>query len=349
MESNQFTGDNGNGEIFSHCYAQLMHQQTMLEDKVRVQAYHEAITRNPKDFKDKVVMDVGAGCGILSFFSCQAGAKRVYAVEMSKIAQNAKKLIEGNGLSDFCEVIKGRVEDIDLPEKVDILVSEPIGFLLVHERMLESYIIARDRHLAPGGAMFPQSASIVVAPFSDICLHDEQKAKASFWSTENFYGYNVSSLKDESSRQYFSQVIIDCFDSSILISDDRSTFDFDFKTITTEKLKRFEIPLKFEITKTSLLTGLACWFTIDLSGSEAKVILSTAPECPRTHWHQTRLLLEHPLAVNRGQSLSGSLKFQANAHSSYNIVMQLKLDGTNNPIIITENKNIALHQQVWQY
>ena len=51
------------------------------------------------DFKDKVVMDVGAGSGILSLFSAKAGAKQVYAVEASSVALAAKKLIEKNGLS----------------------------------------------------------------------------------------------------------------------------------------------------------------------------------------------------------------------------------------------------------
>mmetsp|Transcript_32093 Transcript_32093/g.46649 ORF Transcript_32093/g.46649 Transcript_32093/m.46649 type:complete len:216 (+) Transcript_32093:581-1228(+) len=215
--------------------------------------------------------------------------------------------------------------------------------------MLESYIFARDQHLAPGGIMFPKSGSIVVAPFSDQFLHEQQKEKASFWNNENFYGYNISSLKDESSRQYFSQVIIDCFDPSIIISDDRSTFNFDFTTITGEQLKQFEIPLMFAVSDTSILSGMACWFNVDLSGSKAEVVLSTAPECPQTHWYQTRLLLEHPLAVNRGQKLSGYLKFTANAHSSYNIDMRLEIDGTSNPIIVSENKHIALHQQAWLY
>lgn len=61
-------------------------------------------------------------------------------------------------------MIKGKIEDIgDLP-KVDTLISEPIGVLLVHERMIESYIVARDRFLKPGGAMVPSMGTIYVAP-----------------------------------------------------------------------------------------------------------------------------------------------------------------------------------------
>jgi histone-arginine methyltransferase CARM1 len=77
-------------------------------------------------------LDVGTGTGILAFFAVQAGARKVYAVEASQSAEIAKLLIQSNGYADRIEVIQGKIEDIQLPEKVDIIISEPIGFLLVH-------------------------------------------------------------------------------------------------------------------------------------------------------------------------------------------------------------------------
>jgi histone-arginine methyltransferase CARM1 len=64
---------------------------------------------------------------------------------------------------------------------VDIIVSEPLGFLLVHERMLESYVAARNRFLKPHGKMFPTTGNIIFAPLTDEAIYKEQSAKAAFW------------------------------------------------------------------------------------------------------------------------------------------------------------------------
>jgi len=103
----------------------------MIKDKVRTDSYRNAIIKNPHLFKDKVVLDVGCGTGILSMFCAQAGAKKVYAVDFSDIAIQAKEIIKLNGFENVIEVIKSKIEDIkELPgvdKKVDIIVSEWMG------------------------------------------------------------------------------------------------------------------------------------------------------------------------------------------------------------------------------
>ncbi|WJX72371.1 class I-like SAM-binding methyltransferase super [Trifolium repens] len=59
----------------------------MLSDRVRMDAYFNAVLENKHQFKDKVVLDVGAGSGILAIWSTQAGARKVYAVEATKMSE----------------------------------------------------------------------------------------------------------------------------------------------------------------------------------------------------------------------------------------------------------------------
>ena len=81
-----------------------------------------------------------------------------------------------------------------MPEKVDTIISEPLGTFLLNERMLETFVIARQKFLKPGGRMFPTKAELFLVPFNDQALADEQSLKSDFWKTTNFFGVDVSCL-----------------------------------------------------------------------------------------------------------------------------------------------------------
>jgi hypothetical protein len=125
----------------------------------------------------------------------QAGAARVYAIEASDMVRHAQKLFDANPvLGAKISLLHGKLEAIDVPEKADILISEPMGTLLVNERMLETYVYARRHMLKPGGKMFPGAGQMYVAAFSDAVLFNEQLGMAAFWANEAFYGVNLRAL-----------------------------------------------------------------------------------------------------------------------------------------------------------
>lgn len=59
-------------------------------------------------------------------------------------------LVQHNNLSQQIIVIPGKVEEVEVPEEVDTIISEPMGYMLFNERMLESYLHAK-KWLKPGG------------------------------------------------------------------------------------------------------------------------------------------------------------------------------------------------------
>lgn len=136
----------------------------MIQDKVRTASYAQFIQSNPELFNNAVVLDVGCGTGILSLFAARAGARRVIAVDASQIAEKAEQIVKDNGLENVVTVIRGRVEDIKLPdglESVDVIVSEWMGYGLLYESMLDSVLHARDRFLRKdGGVMAPSQCKM---------------------------------------------------------------------------------------------------------------------------------------------------------------------------------------------
>ena len=100
----------------------------------------------------------------------------------------------------------------------------------------------------------------------------------------------------------------------------------DFRTITKGELQDIVIPFTWVSQFTGLVHGIAAWFDINLGG----YILSTAPHAEKTHWHQVRLLLKEPLAVNAFESMTGWLRMVANPKRSYDITAEI-VTGTQTP------------------
>ncbi|SJX60941.1 related to HMT1-hnRNP arginine N-methyltransferase [Sporisorium reilianum f. sp. reilianum] len=287
----------------------LSHQAQMLQDTVRTAAYQRAILNNvPRDFHDKVVMDVGAGNGILSFFSAQAGAKKVYAIEASNMVECLQKVVDaakphrsptevatekealelmgagdaGLGGVSFGSTnpnearnawlqgrlvpVHSKVEDVT-PEhleghtQVDTIVSECLGVLLVHERMCESFLDARDRYLAPGGSVFPSAGTICLAPFEDKQLWNDTANKAKWWLNSNFYGVDVSPFAALAFEENFGSPVVGVFAPQCLLSVS-SDYVIDFASITKAQLQEFTVPVEWTFANAAIVHGLGGWFDL---------------------------------------------------------------------------------------
>eukprot|EP00731_Ephydatia_muelleri_P018048 Em0011g88a len=260
----------------------------------------------------QVVLDVGAGSGILSFFAVQAGAQLVYAVEASSMAVHCMDLVKGNHLSNKVVVIAGKIEEITLPEKVDIIVSEPMGYMLYNERMLESYLHAK-KFLKPGGLMYPSDGTLFAAPFMDDALYMEHYAKAYFCALEEYFRQPVVvyHLGGGGGASPANHVI-------------------NFSTAHESDLHRMTIPVHFKLFSTGTVHGLAFWFDVCFRGSQQTVWLSTAPSQPLTHWYQVRCLFRNPIVCRCGQEITGFIYMVANERQSYDIKIELAVCGTNN-------------------
>src|SRR5436853_7331941 len=103
----------------------LYEHRCYLADEARVSAFRQAIAQvvRPGD----VVLDLGAGTGILGLMACRAGAKRVYAVDEGPIIGLAHEVAAANGFQDRITHVKGLSTRVELPERVDVVLADQIG------------------------------------------------------------------------------------------------------------------------------------------------------------------------------------------------------------------------------
>ena len=108
-------------------------------------------------------------------FAVKAGAKHVIGVDMSTIIDKAKEIVAVNGMSDKITLLQGKMEEVELPfPKVDIIISEWMGYFLLYESMLDTVLYARDKYLTEDGLIFPDKATIFMAGIEDGEYKDEK-------------------------------------------------------------------------------------------------------------------------------------------------------------------------------
>ena len=111
--------------------------------------------------------------------AARLGAKRVYLVEPEDVVSVASEAVRANNLQDVVQCLQGGLDDVQIPEPVDVIVSVLTGNLLMSEDLLPILFRARDTIMRPGGALIPDRAAIVVAPVSAPRLHARE---ISSWS-----------------------------------------------------------------------------------------------------------------------------------------------------------------------
>jgi len=280
-------------------YSSFHIHEEMLKDTTRTRTYQRAIEENPEDFKDKIVLDIGCGTGILSIFAARAGAKHVYAIENAEIAHYAEEIIKQNGLTDKITVIKGKMEEIKLPvDEVDIIISEWMGYFLLYESMLDCVLWARDRYLnKKTGKMLPDKAHVYIAALED---GEYKGAKREFWN--DVYGVDMSCMAPTVMRE----PLVDVVHSEMVMSNSCKVLQLDLVKMKKEEVNfSSEYCLKMNF-KDKVHAVVAYWDT-EFSNLTRPITLSTSPFKKSTHWKQTVFYLEHDLQVKAGDELKGTV------------------------------------------
>uniref|UniRef100_A0AAY4BHW7 type I protein arginine methyltransferase n=1 Tax=Denticeps clupeoides TaxID=299321 RepID=A0AAY4BHW7_9TELE len=295
-------------EAYFSSYGHYSIHEEMLKDKVRTESYRDFIYLNQDVFKDKVVLDVGCGTGILSMFAARAGARKVIGVDQSEIVYQAMDIVRLNNLEDTITLIKGRIEEVNLPvDKVDIIISEWMGYFLLFESMLDSVIYSRDMYLAEGGSVYPDRCNISLAAVGDAQKHQDRIA---FW--DDVYGFKMTCMK----KAVVPEAVVEVLKPETLISEPSVIQTIDCNTARLSDLE-FTADFSLKITQSTQCT--VSWDFI------ITVVFSTGPRCTKTHWKQTVFLLEEPVAVQSGQDLPGRVTVRKNRKDPRSLLVTFDL------------------------
>lgn len=157
----------------------------MVTDSIRMDAYVQALRQSIKP--GSVVLDIGTGTGICALLACQFGARRVFAIEPSDAIQVAREIAAANGYADRIEFIQDLSTKVNLPERVDVIVSDLRGILPFLDHHFAAIADARQRFLIPGGVLIPQQDTMWAAVVSAADLH---RSYTKPWEEHN-YGLNM--------------------------------------------------------------------------------------------------------------------------------------------------------------
>ncbi|KAM7396403.1 hypothetical protein PAMP_019446 [Pampus punctatissimus] len=308
-------------DYYFDSYAHFGIHEEMLKDEVRTLTYRNSMYHNKHVFKDKIVLDVGSGTGILSMFAAKAGAKHVYG-ESHLSDFPARSLYKGPGLAlpflrsraPRVNSFKSRLFDCD---QMDLLLREklctpPMNRVsgMVEHSVHTDLKIYTLRH--------PDAIEC-----SSISEYSERIIKSNHLDSgwENVYGFDMTCIRNVA----MNEPLVDVVDSKQVVTNSCLVKEVDIYTVKTEDLS-FTSAFCLQIQRNDYIHALVTYFNIEFTKCHKKTGFSTAPDAPYTHWKQTVFYLEDYLTVRRGEEITGSIAMKPNEKNIRDLDFTFELD-----------------------
>ena len=213
--------------------------------------------------------------------------------------------------------------------KVDIIISEWMGYFLLYESTLDTVLYARDQYLTKSGKIFPDKATIYMAAIEDGEYKDDKigcmfgldfslKALLTLAVWDNVYGFDFSPMKENA----LTEPLVDTVEMKALVTDPCPVFTIDLNTVTAAELS-FSVPFNLRCQRNDFIHALIAWFDIDFTACHKPIRFSTGPHTKYTHWKQTVFYLREVLTVEEGESVAGYLSNKPNAKNKRDLDIQI--------------------------
>lgn len=266
----------------------------MIADSSRLETYGKAI-RNVIRTGDSV-LEIGCGPGVFALLACQAGARKVYAVDSEEIVHFARDLAAANGFTDRMEFIQSDSRNLKLPERVNVIISDIRGSLPFFGQAIASIEDARQRLLAPGGRLIPQRDTLKATLIEAGDFYSKLVSPWSQLSPGLDLSPSLSLLLNGSYSSHFS--------SDQLLTDPQTWALLDYSAGARPCAVA---DLSFSVNRAGTAHGLCMWFETELFDG---IGYSSAPGSQKTVYGQVFLPWTEAVAVQPAQQIS--MRLQAN-------------------------------------
>ncbi|HKW64848.1 MAG TPA: 50S ribosomal protein L11 methyltransferase [Candidatus Acidoferrum sp.] len=265
---------------------------SMIADRVRVEAYAEALRKAVR--KGSVVVELGTGPGIFAVLACQLGASKVFAIEPAEIMQVAREVAAANGCADKIEFFEQFSHRVILPNRADVMLSDLRGVLPVFQRHIPAIVDARQRFLVPGGTVIPRKdmiwAAVVEAPKTyaeivepwDNSLLDQNLGPARTLAVNDGQKVHVSPNQ--------------------LLTGQRLWTTLDYAAIENPDVRG---NLEWTVERGGTGHGIVAWFDAELAEG---IGFSNAPGTPETVYGSYFFPWTQPVFLERGQTVCVNLE-----------------------------------------
>jgi len=271
----------------------------MIADDARTHAYAEAIAKAVR--RGDVAVDIGCAVGVFALLACRAGARRVYAIESSAILEWGKRLAAANGFSDRIVFLRGDSRQIDLPERVNVVISDLRGALPFFGDAIDSIQDARQRFLAPGGIQIPQRDTLFAA-IADAAKSYE--AITAPWRN-HLHGLNFSALLPAVLNSTHNAQV----EESSLLTQPQKWCTLEYSASPS---KRASASLLFRTNRRGTAHGIWLWFETQLFED---VGFTTGPQERNSVYGRFFLPWPEPVALDDGEEISVELHADSAAGS----------------------------------
>ena len=268
---------------------------SMIGDGWRFAAYAKAIAKGVRP--GDAVAEIGCGPGVFSLLACRAGARRVYAIELEDSIEFARTLATANGFAERIEFIQSDSRKVQLPERVNVIVSDVRGTLPLSGSAVATMEDARQRFLVPGGTLIPEKDTLQAGVVE---ARDFYEGLTAPWKNP------VDSLNLASNlTPILNETYSVSFKPGQLLSEPRVWHELNYVAGAEETASA---SLRFRMERSGTAHGLCLWFETHLLGN---IGFGSGPAGTSSIYGQLFLPWLEPVDVLEGQEVSAELRANA--------------------------------------